>query len=178
MKKKSPFSAFLFLDCENRDYDRVFTLLEQRLTTVAKKRVPPEMVQDIVQDTLLILLKKLPTLGSGRNVLPLAFSILRQLIGNYYQSESTVRKFRAMNTDEPGISPGEELEERIFIQQILEKCEQLNGNYAKVVKLVLAGYSTDEIIEKIGISSRQGLYNIIHRGRKLLKEFIKENRTP
>lgn len=178
MKKKSPFSALLFLDSDHREHDRVFTLLEQRLTAVAKKRVPPEMVQDIVQDTLLILLKKLPTLGSDRNVLPLAFSILRRLIGNYYQSESTVRKFRAMNTEEPLTTPGDHVEESIYAQQILEKCEKLNGNYAKIVKLVLAGYSTDEIIDELGVSSRQGLYNMIYRGRNLLKEFIKENRTP
>jgi DNA-directed RNA polymerase specialized sigma24 family protein len=168
----SPFEVLLTCDCHDTQYEKVLTLLQERLAYVARKRVPEDAVRDVVQDTLLILLKKLPELDSGRDVLSYTFLILRQVIGNYYQTENTLRKHFQPTTFEGGTNPFEKLDAEIYLDQILKKCNQENGDYSHIITLVRDGYTIEEIVVKTGCSSKQTLYNRIHRSRKMLKEII------
>ena len=97
----SPFRALLEYRNGDDRFDHVFDLLKDRITFVARKRVPDNAVQDIAQNTLLILLNKLASLGSECDVLPYTFQILRQVIGNYYQEEEKAsRSFTPLESQE------------------------------------------------------------------------------
>jgi len=168
------FEALIECDSWDTLHETVLSLLQERIAYVARRRVPENAVQDIVQETLLVLLNKLPELDSGRDILAYTFRILRRVIGNYYQTEKTLRKHFQPQTFEPAAHPFEKLDSEIYLDQILEKCRQVNGDYSKIIKMVRDGYSIEEIAVETGCSSNQALYNRIHRSRRLLKKIIAE----
>ncbi|MFQ6103672.1 MAG: RNA polymerase sigma factor [Candidatus Glassbacteria bacterium] len=174
MQKDSPFKALL--ECKSTDsrYETLLSLLEQRITSVARKRVPGWAVQDIVQDTLLVLLRKLSTLRSHDEILPLTFTILRNMIGNHYQGEKTEKKYRAKDFEDPAYDHLEKIETYIYQSEILELCNNLDGDFSRIVKMVLDGYSQDEITKEMGLKTKEALYSRVHRGRKLIKQALKE----
>jgi RNA polymerase sigma factor (sigma-70 family) len=174
VQKESPLKALFTYESGDRRYERVLVLLEQRITYVARKRVPEEFVRDIVQDTLLTLLKKLPSLNSETEILPYTFLILRQLIGNLYQSQKTLKKFSGMNLKESSCNPSADIEARVYLDQLLAKCDEVNGDYSRIVRLVLKGYTPTEIAREIECPSMQALYSKIHRSRTLLKAIMRE----
>ncbi len=55
--------------------------LRQRFSEIAARRVPESAVDDVVQDALSIVLVK----GGTQPPLPWSFTVLRNVIGNYYQ---------------------------------------------------------------------------------------------
>jgi len=65
------------------------SLLRQRYTEIAARRVPQDAVEDIVQDALGIVLVKGPAQAHGEGLVdpPLrwSFIVLRNVIGNWYQ---------------------------------------------------------------------------------------------
>ena|GEM_PF-3428540 len=173
----SPLEVLIECDCRDERYEKVMTLLQERVAYVARRRVPEDAVRDIVQDTLLVLLKKLPDLDSGRDILSYTFLIMRQVIGNYYQSENVLRKHFQPANFEPGANPVEQLDTEIYLDQIIEICRQANGDYSKIITMVREGYSIEEIVFETGCPSKQALYNRIHRSRKMLKEIIAEEES-
>jgi RNA polymerase sigma factor (sigma-70 family) len=175
MQQDLTLGALLHHKSGDDKYDRVFDLLVQRITYVARRRVPEDVVKDIVQDTLLILLEKLPDLDSDTEILPYTFIILRKVIGNYYHRERSLGKIRLDKSNETYSNPADDMDSQIYFNQIMEKCEKLNGDYSEIMKLVIEGYSTNEIADKMGCTSKQVLYNRIHRSRKLIKLIISED---
>jgi RNA polymerase sigma factor (sigma-70 family) len=173
MQKESPFKALLDSDIQSAAYESVLSLLEQRITSVAKRRVPADAVQDVVQDTLLVLLRKLPELTSEVDILPYTYLALRNIIGNYYQEERSLKRFRDLDENELLTNSLEEIETNIYLDQVLDTCKRTNGEYARIVKMVLDGYTLKEIMKEIGAPSIEALHTKIHRGRKQLKAALR-----
>lgn len=82
-----------------REGDRWLAELRARFVAIARRRVPPEAVEDVVQDTLRIVVEKgwsgpgAPDIA-GRPALAWCMQALRNVIGNHYQ-RARVRAARA-----------------------------------------------------------------------------------
>jgi DNA-directed RNA polymerase specialized sigma24 family protein len=87
-----------------RERDEWLAALRARFVDVTRKRVPPEAVEDLVQEALTVVFEK----GEGPDArsLPWCFQVLRNVIGNHYQKQRT----RAAATT-PGSAARAHLEE-------------------------------------------------------------------
>lgn len=89
-------------------------LLRERFVRVARRRVTPDVVEDVVQDALRIVVER----GIGRPgattvqsepALAACFQVLRNVIGNHYQKRRTEQRRReplATHGDRPDPAPG------------------------------------------------------------------------
>lgn len=170
--KKSPFRILFGSDASTDARDEIFEQLRERIAAVARKRVPEEAVCDVVQDTMLVLVQKLSELDVETDVLPYTFIILQKVIGNYYQKRNPNILPLPCLQEEPCVDHEEELDLKIYRDQILDLCMSVNGEYARIVKLVMAGYTASEITRQLDCPSVQALYNKIHRGRRKLKKIL------
>ena len=64
----------------------LFTELHVRFFAIAKRRVQMDHVEDVVQDVLKIVLEKYAERGTGSGILIWGLTVLRNVIGNYYQA--------------------------------------------------------------------------------------------
>jgi DNA-directed RNA polymerase specialized sigma24 family protein len=172
MRKDSPFRALLDPNIRGAAYDRILDLLEQRIASVARKRVPQDAVKDVVQDTLIRLVEKLPELTADTDVLPYTFIIMRNVIGNYYQGERIREKFLDLDSHVIPTNPLQALETRMNLDHVLEECRKVNGDFARIVEMVLEGYSKEEIMKDRNLATLEALHTRIHRGRKQLRAVL------
>lgn len=77
--------AARWLGGDPRSENLLFENLRVRLLAVAKRRVQPEHLEDLVQETLHIVLRKAREQRRTENVLVWSLAILRNVIGNHYQ---------------------------------------------------------------------------------------------
>jgi DNA-directed RNA polymerase specialized sigma24 family protein len=78
--------------------------LRVRLVQVARRRVAPDSVEDVVQDALRIILERgIRQPGDlapdGQPGLAFSFQVLRNVIGNHYQKERTRRRLAIVPPD-------------------------------------------------------------------------------
>lgn len=64
----------------------LFADLRVRFLTIAKRRVRPEHVEDVVQDTLGIVLAKYGDRPAAAGLLVWSLTVLRNVVGNHYQA--------------------------------------------------------------------------------------------
>lgn len=64
----------------------LFAELRVRFLTVTKHRVQPDHLEDVVQETLGVVLRKYGDLAPDRGILVWSLAVLRNVIGNHYQS--------------------------------------------------------------------------------------------
>jgi RNA polymerase sigma factor (sigma-70 family) len=130
----------------------------------------PEDAEDLVQETLLTLVRKAPEVDIEKGRLVWAMGILRKKVGNYYRRiqrfglpDSHVRH-AAVPAREP--SPEASLQHselRELIDGVLHKlphCERT------AIDLYLAGRPTSEIVRLLQPERYQNIVNRLHRGRK------------
>ena len=77
---------FRALDGDSMAESRLFEDLRVRFTTITKRRVQSDNIEDIVQDALKIVFTKYASLDKERGMLVWSLTILRNVIGNFYQS--------------------------------------------------------------------------------------------
>jgi len=64
----------------------LFVDLRVRFLTLAKRRVQPDHAEDVVQEALGVVLRKYRDLPGDRGLLVWSLTVLRNVIGNHYQS--------------------------------------------------------------------------------------------
>lgn len=64
----------------------LFDALRVRFLALAKRRVQPDHVEDVVQEALGVVLRKFRDLPPDRGILVWSLTVLRNIIGNHYQS--------------------------------------------------------------------------------------------
>ncbi|MEZ4388181.1 MAG: sigma factor [Candidatus Krumholzibacteriia bacterium] len=64
----------------------LFEDLRVRFLALAKRRVQPDHAEDVVQEALGVVLRKLPDLPPDRGLLVWSLTVLRNVIGNHYQA--------------------------------------------------------------------------------------------
>ena len=71
---------------DSRAETELFGQLRVRFLTVAKKRVQPDHVEDVVHEALEVILAKFGSLDRDRSLLLWSLTVLRNVIGNHYQA--------------------------------------------------------------------------------------------
>ncbi|MFH1845911.1 MAG: hypothetical protein ABIF77_22230 [bacterium] len=72
-----------------------FHQLRVRFLTIAKRRVRPDSLEDVVQDALRIVHEKHTERGDERGILMWSLTVLRNVIGNYYQAKERQQRHEA-----------------------------------------------------------------------------------
>ena len=136
----------------------------------------PEDAEDLVQETLLTMVRKAPEIDLEKGLLIWAMGILRKKVGNYYR-----RVQRSVPLDDRRIiicdsrqyaqavpSPEASLLHAELCTRIDAILEGLPAPERKAVDLYLAGTQTGEIVSLLHPERYQNIVNRLHRGRKKL----------
>jgi RNA polymerase sigma factor (sigma-70 family) len=132
----------------------------------------PADAEDLVQDTLLTMVRKAPDIDIEKGMLIWAMGILRKKVGNYYRRvrrfsllDGQIRHvFRECRTLTPEAQV-HHAELRAMIEGMLRK---LQPQERAAIDLYLAGSETSEIVSLLHPERYQNVVNRLHRGRKKL----------
>ena len=106
------------LDGDGRAEAALFEELRVRFLTITKRRVQPDHVEDVVQDALRIVLGKYRERSRDCGLLVWSLTVLRNVIGNHYQSRkreldrtTQVEDWQRIGDSTPGEDPSRVLDE-------------------------------------------------------------------
>ena len=155
---------------EKQAYATLLTECQRWLRTYFGRRVAPGLLDDLVQETLLSLHRKLGTWDSTRPFLPWLAAIARyrwvdHLRGLYRAAEGE------LTDDLPGLDEEPAIAARISLERLFD---QLPDPQARVIELVkIEGLSIAEASHACGQSESLVKVNI-HRGLKKLAAMIEK----
>jgi len=149
-------------------------LVLRRLTALRVEN--PEDAEDLVQETMLTMVRKAPEIDLEKGLLIWAMGILRKKVGNYYR-----RTRRSVPLDDQSIivcesrqyaravpSPEASLLHAELCARIDAILEDLPAPEREAIDLYLAGTQTGEIASLLHPERYQNILNRLHRGRKKL----------
>ena len=136
--------------------------------------------EDLVQETLLTMTRKLPGTELQKGLLVWALGILRRKIGNYYK---TARKASGVEPD--GIACQESgccgsmtgaQESKLYYKELRAIVDSLLQSMPKqerrAIGLLLRGLRTQEIAAEMSPERYQSVANHLHRGRRKVKRAL------
>ena len=160
--------------------------LRARLLSVARRRVQPHAAEDIVQDTLRILLEK-GLRGPGSEIvegvapMAYAFRVLRNVIGNHYQRERVRGRVHAppaagLSRPASDPTPLEALasDEAIgIVESCLDRMRDTDAACARYLRRLIEGRTPRDLAgeEKI---TEPVLYRRVYRCRLKLRALLAE----
>ncbi|NCQ22678.1 MAG: sigma-70 family RNA polymerase sigma factor [Sphingomonadales bacterium] len=173
MKSDEASLARLMAMAQTGDRQAYATLLAECrgwLRSYYSRRVPPNMLEDLVQETLLALHQKLATWDSSRAFLPWLAAIAR-----YRWVDQLRRIYRRKEDELPEAltSPAEEeaVAARISLESLFAQLPEKQANAIKLVKI--EGLSVAEASELTGQSESLIKVNI-HRGIRKMSAMIEK----
>jgi len=166
--------------------ERWLAALRERFVAIARRRVPPEAVEDVVQDTLRIVIEKGwngPGAADldGRPALAWCMQALRNVIGNHYQ-RTRVRAARAADparlehVADPRRGPLESLAARDAERVVREALAALAGRDAPCGRWLAAladDRSPGELAREAGVEEG-AFYRRLWRCREKLRAALAE----
>jgi RNA polymerase sigma factor (sigma-70 family) len=160
---------------DNQAKNRLFELLRARFYLLAKYIVGVEYADDVAQEACMTVAQEFHNLDDDSDIRVWAGIVLRNKIGNHIQKQK-VRQKTSIAVDDPGKIPQAHSQEidpllRSKLLSCLKAVRKANPKYARALNLHRLGYSVEEICARMNVS-RNGLYSILHRGRKLLKDCL------
>lgn len=158
--------------------------LRARFTAVARRRVPVDAVEDLVQEAMQVVLTKGSKLSAdamenGLPTLTWCFQVLRHVIGNYYRRRG-VGTDRAVPIDEtaPTASsaptPVEALDQgRLaqWIENAMKKLRDTDPGCARYLDRLLAGIRPAALAVEEGLTEPV-LYRRVYRCRTKLRDYL------
>ena len=152
--------------------------LFQKLTVsfglFVEQRIQDESdAQEVVQDSLMVIARKLKNLEISTSFSAWAYKTLQYELLHYYRSKG-YRERTFVHTDELNQMTGTyELDPkfRIKLLDCLKQLSQTQLRYAQALTLRFQGYSPAEIARKLDISSNN-FYVTLSRARSLLKDCL------
>jgi len=135
-------------------------------------------VEDIVQDTLMTLIRSCPEKDLEKGPLVWSIGVLRNKIGNYYRRN----RYRAMCEEREAklqhglfqtvdmVSPERELMRGELHSVVADAVERLPRAQKAAMKMLIAGLKPGEIATKMPHERYQTVINYLHRGRKKLAQ--------
>ncbi|MDR0842491.1 MAG: sigma-70 family RNA polymerase sigma factor [Acidobacteriota bacterium] len=155
--------------------DTEIAAIRCELSKLTALRVPntPD-VEDIVQDTLLALIRNPPLAELEKGALVWSLGILRNKIGNYYRHG---RRHPNSDAEEPDecddtlrnkapASPECALLRRELQKVIEAAIKRLPTSQRRVMELLFAGHNPGEIVEMLSPAPYQTVINHLYRGRR------------
>jgi RNA polymerase sigma factor (sigma-70 family) len=149
--------------------------LIERFERFAKQRIwDNNEVDDIVQSAMEVVAREFRSIEIDISFTAWAYKVLENKMLNYFSSKKRERsRFEPLS----GISGQESsyqqdpiLKSRLL--NCLKKLNNKNSRHARVVNMRYQGYNTEEICEKMGLS-RNGIYILLSRARKMLENCLK-----
>ena len=158
------------------------TKLREIFLALAKRRVRDEQdAEEIVQDALMTVVEKTPSQTFEKSFLQWAFGVLRNKIGNYYQqrerrhrttAEITEDTQRTLRSDLPDpLAMSTEAELRGKIQR---SWRQLGGQCRRLLWMLYAGYSREEIFAEFPQYHFKVVNTKIFRCRNYLRRLLRQ----
>ncbi len=169
-----------FTSLSEEDLERIRSIL-RRLSIMRVDN--PEDAEDLVQETLLTMIRKAPEIDLEKGVLVWAMGILRKKVGNYYRR---AQRFTSLDDQKtPSKDAGRYSSSVPSPESSLrhaELCTVIDGILLKLspcertaIDLYLAGRQTCEIASLLYPERYQNIVNRLHRGRrKLAKELARQ----
>jgi RNA polymerase sigma factor (sigma-70 family) len=158
-------------ECTDEEIAAIRVVL-QKLTSL--RILNPNDAEDLVQETLLTVIRKNPGIHLEKGLLVWSMGILRRKVGNYYRK---VQRYTPLNENQPLYPPGVQQsamspEMKVShkeLQTIVEtKLAQLPLLQRRAMELLIAGMDTREIVEQLHPERYQNVINRLYRGRKRL----------
>ncbi|MBD3403702.1 hypothetical protein GF420_12460 [candidate division GN15 bacterium] len=153
----------------------VFDQLRRRFLALARTRLDGSDCEDVAHDACMVVLRKYKELQPPFKYDAWAVQVLNYQIANHRRRAATARRHAAASPDEHERAAGSgPIPEPSFLQALIDCVRKIAGGYRRyirVLNLVHQGYTTEEICEKLGVS-RNNLYVMVTRGRKLLEECL------
>jgi len=143
----------------------------------------PHDAEDLVQETLLTMVRRAPDIDIEKGLLIWSLGILRRKIGNYYRRVrrlNELMEFRTISWDKcryPDVIPSPEssLHFRELYDVVEEALFQLPPLERQAMDLYLTGMQTREIAAMLSPERYQNVANRLYRGRrKLAKELARQ----
>ncbi len=166
-----------------------FAQLRERFLALARRRVPPDAAEDLVQEALRIIHEKGATDEAGAGAggggdsppaLAWCFQVLRNVIGNHYQrqrtrTEADPEEERAATVGAaPRPTPLEALESRDSERVIRESIDELaatDGNCGRYLRQLLAGDDPATVAQRDALPAAS-LYRRLYRCRGKLRVIL------
>jgi len=136
----------------------------------------PEDAEDLVQETMLTMVRKAPDIDIEKGLLIWAMGVLRRKVGNYYRRTQrcvpledhrlAARPSGACTTST--LSPELNLHHAELKTTVDALILKLSPQEREAVDLYLAGLQTSEIASRLQPERYQNIVNRLHRGRKKL----------
>lgn len=130
-------------------------------------------VEDIVQNSIAVILKKYKTVDFEYSFSAWAYGVLNKEILKYFKTKSRHKDLLEKNKLNISLisnyNPDPELRHRLF--SCLEKLANHNLRYFEILALKYKGFDTDRISTQLDIKTNN-LYVILNRARSLLKDCL------
>jgi len=157
----------------SRERDVWLGELRARFVSVARRRLPEDAVEDVVQDALRVVHEK----GEEHPELPWCFQVLRNTIGNWYQKQRV--RSRDLAPEDAAVpraapTPLEALEDRELGRVLAESVAALGTTDAgcgRYLERLMAGETPATIAGEEGVDPAV-LYRRIYRCRGKLREIL------
>lgn len=143
--------------------------------TIARKRIQGDASQDVVQEAIVILNAKMDQIQNDGEILPFAFTILRNCIGNHYKK---VRREQRVIEFSVAIESAEvAAEERSDWQEVLSKAlvylKKESPRCAQLFEAVLESAGIAELQTLLDLTA-ENVYRTLYRCRNRLKRILTE----
>jgi RNA polymerase sigma-70 factor (ECF subfamily) len=157
---------------EKKIYEHLFV----RFRAIAKQRIRNASdAEDLAQEACLTVLDKCRGESFSGSFGAWAYGVLRNKIGNYYQSMRRQRETfdggLASGDDNRHSAPAADPDLLRCLLDCLRKILAAQPRYGRALNLIYQGYSTDAASERLGVSTGN-LYVILSRGRALLRKCL------
>jgi RNA polymerase sigma factor (sigma-70 family) len=157
--------------------ERIFSFLRIRYISIARYRLP-DFAEDIVQDTLVVVHERFSTIETLEQLIAFANQVLRNKIGNVYQSlRRKTNQIESQEVEEDRFDMAGEIEAGELESIIRNSIDRLGQRYSHCQKILLSlyeGLSASEICEKMGITKSQ-LKVRTFRCREALRSLLADN---
>jgi RNA polymerase sigma factor (sigma-70 family) len=113
---------------------RLFQALRVRFIQIAKRRVRDDHVEDVVHDTLNIVLTKYRDREGDSGILVWSLTVLRNVIGNYYQARKRTDDRQQYVEDWQTLDAASEISDPTIVMEAEELADRLNDAVARLAR--------------------------------------------
>lgn len=172
----------------------LFEELRVRFLSLAKRRVQPDHVEDVVHDALGIVLRKYREPGRVSGILVWSLTVLRNVIGNHYQAKrrdaertTQVDDWQAVPTASVSEDPVQDLTQdqaadrlEAAVARLAERSERCGVIFRRILETLARGgepreagrRAYDRVREDFPDLTRNSFYVALHRCRAQLRSVL------
>jgi RNA polymerase sigma factor (sigma-70 family) len=154
-----------------KEEQNLFQEISARFLLIAQYRIGDlHTAEDIVQDTIIDIMKKYKGLDLSDRFAAWSQKILKLNILNYLRNTGRHQRIlRQLSSSEKAVSEsGTESGLQRKVRDCLRKVANVNLRYARILNLIYLGFEVQEICSKMNIS-RNNAYSILFRARSMLR---------